>query len=85
MDEEEEKELRLARRILNDLDRCEHGRHEGDYCASCGGPSKGNPKFREGETIGYTLHLTHRVVVPPVFRRGFPSEWLQRCDETPMP
>jgi hypothetical protein len=29
--------------IARDLDRCEHGRHEGDVCSSCGGPSKGNP------------------------------------------
>lgn len=29
--------------IVADLDRCEHGRHEGDDCSSCDGPSKGNP------------------------------------------
>lgn len=29
--------------IVADLDRCEHGRHEGDNCYECGGPSKGNP------------------------------------------
>lgn len=29
--------------ILFDLDRCEHGRHEGDNCNGCGGPSQGNP------------------------------------------
>lgn len=29
--------------IASNLDRCEHGRHEGDVCSSCGGPSKGNP------------------------------------------
>lgn len=29
--------------VLYDLDRCEHGRHEGDACSSCEGPSRGNP------------------------------------------
>lgn len=28
--------------ILMDLDRCKHGRHEGDDCISCGGHSAGN-------------------------------------------
>lgn len=31
--------------FVRDLDRCQHGRHEGDVCSSergCGGPSKGN-------------------------------------------
>lgn len=32
--------------VLSDLDRCEHGRHEGDVCSGCGGPSKGNPVVR---------------------------------------
>lgn len=34
--------------IVADLDRCEHGRHEGDVCggaSGCNGPSKGNPKL----------------------------------------
>lgn len=34
------------RRLVLDLDRCEHGRHEGDPCSGesgCNGPSKGNP------------------------------------------
>lgn len=35
--------LRAMATIVSDLDRCEHGRHEGDVCSSCGGPSKGNP------------------------------------------
>lgn len=29
--------------VLADLNRCEHGRHEGDVCSGCGGPSRGNP------------------------------------------
>lgn len=35
--------LRPFARILSDLDRCEHGRHEGDNCYGCAGPSQGNP------------------------------------------
>lgn len=44
-----ERELVRARSLdvwhtmLMDLDRCEHGRHEGDVCSGCGGPSLGNP------------------------------------------
>lgn len=35
------------RKLAADLDRCEHGRHEGDVCANCGPPgSKGNPLWR---------------------------------------
>lgn len=44
--EHQEKELRRRRAMastLTDLDRCEHGRHEGDDCFGCEGRSKGNP------------------------------------------
>lgn len=39
----ERKRYQSMATTLTDLDRCEHGRHEGDVCGSCGGPSKGNP------------------------------------------
>lgn len=42
--------------LISDLDRCEHGRHEGDACGgSCGSASKGNPHMQPGAVIGYTL------------------------------
>lgn len=42
---EELMQLDVYRRFVTDLDRCPHGRHEGDICSGergCGGPSKGN-------------------------------------------
>lgn len=42
--------------LIADLDRCEHGRHEGDACGdSCGFESKGNPHMQPGTVIGYSL------------------------------
>lgn len=43
--------------VLEDLDRCEHGRHEGDVCGGatgCNGPSHGNP-FGTDRRIGTGL------------------------------
>lgn len=45
------------RTLLFDLDRCEHGRHEGDVCggeSGCNGPSKGNPMI-DGEGRAWRL------------------------------
>jgi hypothetical protein len=41
--------------MVADLDRCEHGRHEGDVCGSCGGPSHGNPFLESGSPLGYDI------------------------------
>ena len=41
--------------LVNDLDRCQHGRHEGNVCSSCGGPSIGNPQMQPGTVIGHTM------------------------------
>lgn len=46
--EDEVLRLRPLAKILGELDRCEHGRHEGDQCSGaqpggCDGPSRGNP------------------------------------------
>lgn len=50
--------------LVLDLDRCEHGRHEGDVCGSCGGPSKGNPlwAFNDGEYDGDGLGTWDRLL-----------------------
>lgn len=40
--------------VLADLDRCEHGRHEGENCFGCKGPSTGN-LFAQERRIGTTL------------------------------
>lgn len=42
---------------LNDLDRCEHGRHSLDQCHKCpGGWSAGNAFLTNGQRIGTTPH-----------------------------
>jgi hypothetical protein len=54
------------RTLLSDLDRCQHGRHEGDACGpadSCTGTSAGNPHLRPGQVIGYGLRRDH-IVMP---------------------
>lgn len=70
--------VRITRlgRMLLDLHRCEHGRHEGDHCLSCGGPSEGNPHLKPGEMIGYTIH-GEAIVVPQHDERDDPKNWLQ--------
>lgn len=71
--EHQEIELRRLRRMaqtLTDLDRCEHGRHEGDVCGGvtgCNGQSRGNPIASAHERqIGYTIS-GKPILVP---RRG---------------
>ena len=62
-----------AARFVSDLDRCEHGRHLGDACGSCGLSSLGNPRARgkdprtsEGEPIlGYSLRGRAYILVQP--------------------
>jgi hypothetical protein len=44
------------RRMVSDLDRNEHGRHEGD--ADVGDPtgvSQGNPRLHTGDVLGYDI------------------------------
>ena len=71
--------------LLDDMDRCEHGRHETDFCNMCEGMSKGNPYMDEHRTIGHTLDglaitLPDRRVLR---RRGNPSEWNARLTDHP--
>jgi hypothetical protein len=69
--------------IASDLDRCEHGRHEGDVCSGlsgCNGPSVGNRLIGHGP-IGHTISGAH-IFFPPRFRRHDPDEWVvgnERC------
>jgi hypothetical protein len=60
--------------ILADLDRCEHGRHEGDDCGSCDGPSHGNPNIRPGHVIGYGLRRDP-IVMPDRDHKHDPAAW----------
>lgn len=64
--------------ILYDLDRCQHGRHEGDVCSGesgCNGPSKGNPHVKTGDVIGYTIDRKP-ITMPERGRRHDPDAWV---------
>lgn len=71
--------------ILQDLDRCEHGRHEGDDCNGCEGPSVGNPcmvtrKYVEPlveRMIGYDLSGRPIVVPKPDELSNVAENWRQ--------
>lgn len=74
----------VALRILRDLDRCPHGRHEGDYCSGlsgCNGPSLGNPLIKTGTIIGYTLYATEVIVMPEPRLRYDPMAWIVQRSE----
>ncbi|MFJ2399818.1 hypothetical protein ACIOUE_00840 [Streptomyces xanthochromogenes] len=60
--------------LVADLDRCEHGRHEGDDCGSCEGRSHGNPHLRPGAVIGYGLR-GNRIVMPDRDHKHDPAAW----------
>lgn len=73
--------------VLSDLDRCEHGRHEGDVCSGCGGPSKGNPVVRAAcgrpplaqydlRQIGHGLNA-QPIVIPERGHTHQPEAWRQ--------
>lgn len=65
--------------ILSDLDRCAHGRHEGDVCSGpsgCNGPSRGNPiAVTFGRQIGYNIS-GKAIVVPPRMDLSDPKAWV---------
>jgi len=66
--------------ILTDLDRCQHGRHQGDACGpadDCTGTSAGNPHIRAGQVIGYGLR-GDRIVMPDRDHKHDPAAWRQR-------
>ncbi|WP_328439338.1 hypothetical protein OHA71_23660 [Streptomyces sp. NBC_00444] len=60
--------------ILSDLDRCQHGRHEGDPCGSCGGLSDGNPNVGPGRVIGHGVY-GNPIVLPTRDRKTDPAAW----------
>ncbi len=65
--------------VLADLDRCVHGRHEGDVCGDCGGPSKGNHHLRPGTVIGYDIG-GKTIVMPDREYRHDPEAWRTGAD-----
>lgn len=60
--------------ILTDLDRCMHGRHQGDDCGSCGPWSHGNPHLKTGTVIGYGLRADP-IVMPDRDHKHDPAAW----------
>lgn len=61
--------------VLADLDRCEHGRHEGDTCGSChGGTSLGNPLIHPDRVIGYS-RLAAPIFLPARDHKHEPAAW----------
>lgn len=79
--------------VLLHLDRCEHGRHEGDECSGCEGPSAGNPVMRLADreldspwerratlplrTIGFDTH-GNPIVVPDAEHLTDADAWRTR-------
>ena len=63
--------------LVADLDRCEHGRHIGDPCGSCGTNSHGNPHMVVGDAIGYDRH-GHYIVMPDREHKHDPAAWRAR-------
>jgi hypothetical protein len=65
--------------VLTDLDRCPHGRHEGDACSGggdCNGASRGNPHMPTGMVIGYDRY-GGPIVMPDRDSKHDPAAW--RC------
>ncbi|MEU3283360.1 hypothetical protein [Streptomyces antibioticus] len=72
-------------KILTDLDRCQHGRHQGDPCGpadDCTGTSAGNPHLRPGTVIGYGLY-GDPIVMPDRDRKHDPAAWRAQPDGGP--
>jgi hypothetical protein len=76
------------RRLFEDLDRCSHGRHEGDSCAGWRGPadqdggckggvSLGNPVAPVGWLMGYGLSGQKVIRVPDREGKFSPESWYQ--------
>ncbi|HEY9370405.1 hypothetical protein [Streptomyces sp.] len=66
--------------LVADLDRCMHGRHQGDSCGSCGPWSHGNPHLKTGTVIGYGLR-GDAIVMPDREHKHDPAAWRTRPEE----
>lgn len=68
--------------LVSDLDRCEHGRHQGDPCGpagDCTGTSAGNPHLPFGNVIGYGLR-GDLIVMPDRDHKHDPAAWRTKRD-----
>jgi len=69
--------------LVADLDRCQHGRHQGDPCGpadDCTGTSAGNPHMRPGQVIGYGLRRDP-IVMPDRDSKHDPAAWRRTADD----
>ena len=69
--------------LVADLDRCQHGRHQGDACGpadACTGTSAGNPHLRPGDVIGYSLRRDP-IVMPDRDHKHDPAAWRRKPGE----
>jgi hypothetical protein len=74
-------DLHRFKRILVDLDRNEHGRHEGDVdIGDPSGYSQGNPRLKTGDILGYSLG-GGKYIMPPREKRHDPTAWGPHYDE----
>lgn len=78
---DENRELQAYRSILSDLSRCEHGRHLGDVCSECGGPSEGNTIIPPGTVIGHDIG-GRAIIVPAKAQFSSATDW-RASDTTP--
>lgn len=65
--------------LVADLDRCQHGRHVGDPCGSCGTNSHGNPHMVVGDIVGYGIY-GHPIVMPDREHKHDPAAWRAQPD-----
>jgi hypothetical protein len=66
--------------LLQELDRSEHGRHEGDSESQTDdGVSLGNKLLPAGTHIGHDI-AGRRIVVPEWRKLGDPDAWIERKD-----
>ena len=72
--EQEVRRLSLYRAVLSDLSRCEHGRHFGDVCSGCGGPSHGNAYLPPAARIGSDIS-GRPIIVPAKAQFAKAEEW----------
>lgn len=73
--QEEIRRLAKWARICADLDRCEHGRHQGDDCDGCRGSSGGNPLLATLQPLGYTIDALP-IYMPSRHHRHDPDHWI---------
>lgn len=73
-------------KLVSDLDRCPHGRHEGDTCGGWSGPgiydggcyggiSAGGPKRPTGAIVAYALDGRANWIMPARADRSKPEAW----------